>query len=94
MTFALVDCNSFYASCERIFRPDIKKRPVVVLSNNDGCVVALSKEAKQGGIKMCEPGVKIEKAFVKKGGIAFSSNYELYAAVSYTHLTLPTICSV
>ena len=82
MTFALVDCNSFYASCERIFRPDIKKRPVVVLSNNDGCVVALSKEAKQLGIKMCEPWFKIEKSFVKKGGIAFSSNYELYADVS------------
>ena len=82
MTFALVDCNSFYASCERIFRPDIKKRPVVVLSNNDGCVVALSKEAKQLGIKMCEPWFKIEKSFVKKGGVAFSSNYELYADVS------------
>ena len=50
MTFALVDCNSFYASCERIFRPDIKRKPVVVLSNNDGCVVALSKEAKQLGM--------------------------------------------
>ena len=82
MTFALVDCNSFYASCERIFRPDIKKKPVVVLSNNDGCVVALSKEAKQLGIKMCEPWFKIEKSFLKKGGVAFSSNYELYADVS------------
>ena len=82
MTFALVDCNSFYASCERIFRPDIKKKPVVVLSNNDGCVVALSKEAKQLGIKMCEPWFKIEKLFLKKGGVAFSSNYELYADVS------------
>ena len=82
MTFALVDCNSFYASCERIFRPDIRKRPVVVLSNNDGCVVALSKEAKQLGIKMCEPWFKIEKLFLKKGGVAFSSNYELYADVS------------
>ena len=69
MTFALVDCNSFYASCERIFRPDIKKRPVVVLSNNDGCVVALSKEAKQLGIKMCEPWFKIERSFLKKGGV-------------------------
>ncbi len=82
MTFALVDCNSFYASCERIFRPDIKQKPVVVLSNNDGCVVALSKEAKQLGIKMCEPWFKIEKLFLKKGGVAFSSNYELYADVS------------
>ena len=66
MTFALVDCNSFYASCERIFRPDIKKKPVVVLSNNDGCVVALSKEAKQLGIKMCEPWFKIENPFLTK----------------------------
>ena len=82
MTYALVDCNSFYASCERIFRPDIKNKPVVVLSNNDGCVVALSKEAKQVGVKMCEPWFKIEKPFLKKGGIAFSSNYELYADVS------------
>ena len=82
MIFALVDCNSFYASCERIFRPDIKKKPVVVLSNNDGCVVALSKEAKQLGIKMCEPWFKIEKSFLRKGGVAFSSNYELYADVS------------
>ena len=82
MIFALVDCNSFYASCERVFRPDIKKSPVVVLSNNDGCVVALSKEAKQLGTKMCEPWFKIEKSFTKQGGIAFSSNYELYANIS------------
>ena len=82
MAFALVDCNSFYASCERIFRPDIKRKPVVVLSNNDGCVVALSKEAKQLGIKMCEPWFKIEKPFLQKGGVAFSSNYELYADIS------------
>ena len=65
MTYALVDCNSFYASCERIFRPDINNKPVVVLSNNYGCVVALSKEAKQVFIKMCEPCFKIEKPFLK-----------------------------
>ena len=70
---ALIDCNSFYVSCERLFNPKIKNVPVIVLSNNDGCVVALSKEAKQLGIKMCEPWFKIEKSFVKKGGIAFSS---------------------
>jgi DNA polymerase V len=58
--FALVDCNSFYASCERVFRPDLQKKPVVVLSNNDGCVVALSKEAKSMGIKMCDPWFKIK----------------------------------
>ncbi len=64
MTYALVDCNSFYASCERTFRPDIKNKPVVVLSNNDGCVVALSKEAKQVGVKMFEPWFKIEKPYL------------------------------
>ena len=55
MIFALVDCNSFYASCERVFRPDIKKSPVVVLSNNDGCIISRSNEAKALGIKMGEP---------------------------------------
>ena len=82
MTYALVDCNSFYASCEKIFRPDLKDTPVVVLSNNDGCVVALSKEAKNMGIKMCEPWFKIKNTFTNKGGVAFSSNYELYADMS------------
>ena len=82
MIYALVDCNSFYASCERIFRPDLKAIPIVVLSNNDGCVVALSKEAKKIGIKMCEPWIKIKDNFTKNGGIAFSSNYELYADIS------------
>ena len=80
--FALVDCNSFYASCERVFRPDLRTKPVVVLSNNDGCVVALTKEAKNLGIKMCDPWFKIEKTFKQKGGIAFSSNYELYGDIS------------
>ena len=82
MTYALVDCNSFYASCERVFRPDLKDTPVVVLSNNDGCVVALSKEAKNMGIKMCVPWFKIKDSFTSKGGVAFSSNYELYADMS------------
>ena len=80
--FALVDCNSFYASCERVFRPDLQKKPVVVLSNNDGCVVALSKEAKSMGIKMCDPWFKIKDDYKELGGIAFSSNYELYADIS------------
>lgn len=80
--FALVDCNSFYASCERVFRPDLQKKPVVVLSNNDGCVVALSKEAKSIGIKMCDPWFKIKDDYKELGGIAFSSNYELYADIS------------
>ncbi len=82
MTYALVDCNSFYASCERVFRPDLKNRPIVVLSNNDGCVVALSKEAKGIGVKMCEPWFKIKNSFTSQGGVAFSSNYELYADIS------------
>ena len=82
MAYALVDCNSFYASCERVFRPDLKGRPIVVLSNNDGCVVALSKEAKNAGIKMCEPWFKIKDSFTRQGGVAFSSNYELYADIS------------
>lgn len=80
--FALVDCNSFYASCERVFRPDLQKKPVIVLSNNDGCVVALSKEAKSMGIKMCDPWFKIKDDYKELGGIAFSSNYELYADIS------------
>ena len=85
--FALVDCNSFYASCERVFRPDLKDKPVVVLSNNDGCVVALSKEAKKLGIKMCDPWYQIESSYTKKGGYAFSSNYELYADISARIMT-------
>ena len=52
---ALVDCNSFYVSCERLFRPDLKRKPVVVLSNNDGCIISRSTEAKQVGVKMGEP---------------------------------------
>ena len=80
--FALVDCNSFYASCERVFRPDLKNKPIVVLSNNDGCVVALTKEAKEIGIKMCDPWFEIEKEYTRKGGVVFSSNYELYADIS------------
>ena len=79
--FALVDCNSFYASCERVFRPDLKSKPIVVLSNNDGCVVALTKEAKEMGIKMCDYWFEIEKEYTKKEG-SFSSNYELYADIS------------
>lgn len=82
MTYALVDCNSFYASCERVFRPDLKNKPIVVLSNNDGCVVALSKEAKAIGIKMCEPWFKTKNHLLKNKGVAFSSNYELYADIS------------
>ena len=59
MAFALVDCESFYASCERIFRPDLKNIPIVVLSNNDGCVIARSTEAKKWGLEWESPGLKL-----------------------------------
>lgn len=77
-----VDCNSFYASCERAFRPGLAGRPVVVLSNNDGIVVALNKEAKAIGIKRCDAFFKVEKTLHDHGGEAFSSNYTLYADMS------------
>lgn len=80
--FALVDGNSFYASCEKAFRPDIAHRPVVVLSNNDGCVVARSTEAKALGIPMGAPLFQIKKDINKHGILVFSSNYELYADMS------------
>ena len=62
--YALVDCNNFYASCERVFRPSLKSKPVVVLSNNDGCVIARSNESKQLGIKMGEPAFKIKSIII------------------------------
>ncbi|GHZ48516.1 Error-prone, lesion bypass DNA polymerase V [Vibrio cholerae] len=80
--FALVDCNNFYASCEKLFRPDLKDTPVVVLSNNDGCVVARSREAKLLGIKMGVPVFQIKAAMQRHGILAFSSNYALYADLS------------
>lgn len=73
--FALVDGNSFFASCEKVFRPDLTDRPVIVLSNNDGCVVARSKEAKQLGIKMCQPYFQIEEFCIRENVSVFSSNY-------------------
>lgn len=84
--FALVDVNSFYASCETVFRPDLKGRPVVVLSNNDGCVIARSAEAKQF-VKMGEPYFKQKDIFRRHGVICFSSNYELYADMSNRVMT-------
>ena len=80
--FALIDCNSFYASCEKIFRPDLKHRPVVVLSNNDGCVIARSPEAKKMGVSMTQPWYQVKNQYLSKGGVVFSSNYELYADMS------------
>jgi len=80
--FALVDCNNFYASCERVFRPDLEGKPVVVLSNNDGCIIALSNEAKAIGIKMGSPYFKLKELLAKEGVTVFSSNYELYGDMS------------
>lgn len=80
--FALVDCNNFYASCERIFRPDLEGKPVVVLSNNDGNVIARSQEAKDLGIKMGAPAF-LMKEFIKAHNVnVFSSNYALYGDIS------------
>lgn len=80
---AIVDCNSFYCSCERLFRPDLGKKPVVVLSNNDGCIVSRSDEAKKLGIGMATPYF-MERHVIEKNGIAvFSSNYNLYGDMSW-----------
>src|SRR5271156_2945643 len=79
---ALVDCNNFYASCERVFQPKLRGRAVVVLSNNDGCVIARSNEAKELGVQMGEPW-HICKARVATGGVIVrSSNYTLYGDMS------------
>tara|TARA_B100000029_G_scaffold455086_1_gene482066 strand:+ start:14 stop:1294 length:1281 start_codon:yes stop_codon:yes gene_type:complete len=79
---ALVDCNSFYVSCERLFNPSIIKKPVIVLSSNDGCIISRSTEAKMLGIKMGEPYFKVEKIVKKNNVIVFSSNYSLYGDIS------------
>lgn len=80
--FVLVDCNNFYVSCERLFNPKIEGKPVVVLSNNDGCVVSRSQEAKQLGIKMGEPMFKIRDFCRQRGVIVYSSNYQIYGNIS------------
>lgn len=80
--YALVDCNNFYASCERVFRPELKGKPIVILSNNDGCVVARSNEAKALGIPMGAPAFKYRKVFTKHQVTVFSSNYALYGDMS------------
>jgi len=86
--FALADVNSFYASCETVFRPDLKGRPVVVLSNNDGCVIARSAEAKKLGIKMGDPFFKMRDLFERHQIVTFSSNYALYADMSSRVMTV------
>ena len=80
--FALVDCNNFYVSCERVFRPDLIGKPVAVLSNNDGCVVSRSKEVKDLGIKMGVPVFQIQQLINQHQITLFSSNYTLYADMS------------
>ena len=79
---ALIDCNSFYVSCERLFNPKIRKKPVVVLSNNDGCIISRSNEAKALGIKMGEPYFRAKDIIVKNNVQVFSSNYSLYGDIS------------
>lgn len=82
MMVGLCDCNNFYASCERLFRPDLKNTPIVILSNNDGCVIALSNEAKLLGIKRGMPYFKCEGLLEEKKVAVFSSNYTLYQDIS------------
>lgn len=80
--FALVDCNNFYASCERVFRPELRGKPIVVLSNNDGCVIARSNEAKAFGIPMGAAAYQFENTFTENNIYVFSSNYALYGDMS------------
>ena len=80
--FALVDCNNFYASCERVFNPKLDKKPIVILSNNDGCVISRSNEAKALGIPMGAPAFKYDPLFKKNKVHVFSSNFPLYGDMS------------
>lgn len=88
---ALVDCNNFYASCERLFNPALVGKPIVVLSNNDGCVIARSEEAKAIGVEMGAPAFQWEDFFEKNGVHVFSSNYTLYGSIS--HRVMKTLSS-
>jgi DNA polymerase V len=80
--WALVDCNNFYASCERLFRPDLRGKPIVVLSNNDGCIISRSDEAKALGVEMGAPEFKVRRELARLGVHVFSSNYALYGDLS------------
>ena len=86
--FALVDCNNFYCSCERVFNPALRDKPVVVLSNNDGCIIARSNETKALGIKMGEPFFKIRQTLEEQKVAVFSSNYALYGDMSHRVMSL------
>ncbi|MEG1635405.1 MAG: SOS mutagenesis and repair protein UmuC, partial [Rikenellaceae bacterium] len=80
--FLLVDCNNFFVSCERVFRPDLRDKPVVVLSSNDGCIIARSNESKALGIAMGEPFFKVRPILQRNNVAVFSSNMALYADFS------------
>ena len=86
--FALIDCNNFYASCQRVFRPDLKNKPIIVLSNNDGCVIARSNEAKTIGIKMGQPFFECKSLIDKHSIEVFSSNFALYGDMSHRVFSL------
>ena len=86
--FALIDCNNFYASCERVFRPDLIGKPVVVLSNNDGCVIARSNEAKAVGVPMGAPAFEHEELFKKHNVHVFSANFPLYGDMSHRVMSI------
>jgi DNA polymerase V len=88
--FALADCNNFYVSCERIFRPSLEDRPVVVLSNNDGCIIARSEEAKALGFAMGDPYHLHREQLTRHGVEVFSSNYALYGDMSRPSSTAST----
>jgi DNA polymerase V len=80
--YALVDCNNFYASCERVFQPQLMGKPIVILSNNDGCIISRSDEAKALGISMGAPEFKVREELKQKNIHIFSSNYALYGDLS------------
>ena len=80
--YALIDCNNFYASCERVFNPALSGKPIVVLSNNDGCVISRSNEAKACGIPMGAPAFEYQHTFVQNKINVFSANFTLYGDLS------------
>ena len=86
--FAVIDCNNFFVSCERVFNPALEGKPVVVLSNNDGCVVSRSQQAKDLGVKMGMPAFQMEERYEWKDVISFSSNYKLYGDMSRRVMTV------
>lgn len=86
--YALVDCNNFYASCERVFQPEFNGKPVAILSNNDGCVISRSNEAKAAGVPMGAPAFKIRELVKEKGVKLFSSNYALYGDLSHRVMSI------